>query len=342
MASPQLFIPDPSTCVPINADLKCGEEWTAGRTSYADDDDDDDDFRGPITFHVSLPRSDAKLEFNCRDKSSGVLLPTEPKASESEIEDNNMNDPFFFEKGFYLEAKTGFQPWPGSRLMVEAFTCDIGNERMEYWQNRLRNKDLNMIELGAGIGLVGTCLAAAGANILVTDLPVLVNHAIWPNLKRNGVALDAQADDCLKFAGPREYSQIGEGLAGAAVLDWLKPISEQLPCQTTSSFDVVIACDCLFLRKIIDPLLSTISSLFQSSAKSKLLFTYQRRNLMGVFIGLEELLARMEQRGWEVNCLAWRRIAVEDDGEHDLHLFEARPRNAEQSSCLLMEEKKEE
>ncbi|KAL7552644.1 hypothetical protein ACHAWF_015876, partial [Thalassiosira exigua] len=342
MASPQLFVPDPSTCVPINPDLKCAEEWTVVHASYdedddGDDDDDDDDLRGPITFHVTLPNGDTKLKFNCRDKSSGVLLPTEPNASEPEIEDNHVIDPFFFEKGFYLEAKTGFQPWPGSRLMVEAFTCDIGSEPMRYWQHRLRNKDLTMLEVGAGIGLVGTCLAAAGANILVTDLPVLVKHAIWPNLKRNGdVVLDESAGEVFL-----KYSRIGKGLAGAAVLDWFKPISEQLSYKTTSQFDVIIACDCLFLRKIVDPLLSIISSLFESSAKSpRLLFTYQRRNQMGVFIGLEELLARMEKKGWEVKCLAWRRITVEDDGEHDLYLFEAGPSNLEQKTCAVLEEKK--
>ena len=105
--------------------------------------------------------------------------------------------------------------------MIEAFTC-MKNERMSYWQKRLTSNDLDILELGAGIGLVGTCLAAAGANVLLTDLPVLVEHGIKLNLKRNSTNFDV-------------------GSAKAQVLDWLKPISEQL--SSDISFDVIVACD---------------------------------------------------------------------------------------------------
>ena len=50
--------------------------------------------------------------------------------------------------------------------------------------------------------------------------------------------------------------------------------------------------------------------------------------MMGVFIGMEELLERIEQRGWGVECIAWRTIAVEGDGEQDLYLFEITPKNS--------------
>lgn len=294
------FVPHPSCYVPINPALRCGEVCTAA----TGDTDDDEDMHYPVTFHITLPSKTVRLNFYCRDRSSGVLLPTESALSTKD-EGDNMNDPFFFEKGFYLEAKTGFQPWPGSRLMIEAFTC-MKNERMTYWQKRLTSSDLDILELGAGIGLVGTCLAAAGANVLLTDLPVLVEHGIIGNLKRNKTHFDV-------------------GSAKAQVLDWLKPISEQLSNDT--SFDVIVACDCLFLRKLIDPLLNVISDLFHQSSKNspKLLFTYERRNMMGVFIGLEELLERIKYKGWSVECLAWRTIPVEGDGEHKLYLFEVTP-----------------
>mmetsp|Transcript_4103 Transcript_4103/g.9104 ORF Transcript_4103/g.9104 Transcript_4103/m.9104 type:complete len:405 (+) Transcript_4103:150-1364(+) len=402
MSNTRPFVPPPSRIVPINPDLKCGEEWNSLHLSCdddCDDEEDDDDFRGPINFHITLPdtttngngtpphNTTRRLNFNCRDKSSGVLLPTESKAEESELEDDNVmrNDPFFFEKGFYLEAKTGFQPWPSSRLMVEAFTCctsstttttgavavtkddndnhDNGNHRLAYWQSRLRNGDLTILEVGAGIGLVGTCLAAAGGKVWVTDLPVLVEHAIWPNLRRNGKATTPSSLDALQERAPKGgiftassegyCSRIGRGWAQAATLDWFQPISEQLSDETTSSFDVIVACDCFFLRKTTDPLLSMINSIFQkasssSSTKSRpptFLFTYQRRNMTGVFMGLEELLEKMERRGWNVECLAWRTISVEGDGEQDLHLFEASPAGAGELEGerlgLLMEEKKQ-
>ena len=218
--------------------------------------------------------------------------------------------------GSYLEAKTGFQPWPGARLMVEAFACDMKNDRIKHWQTKLRNKDLNILEVGSGIGIVGTCLATLGARVTITDLPVLVDHGIVPNLRRN-----AKAND---ISNEQDYIQIGEGYARATVLDWLKPISEQQSTETISTFDVIIGCDCLFLEKLVDPFLNMIEDLFDQCKRPTLLFTYQRRNMKGVFSTLEDLLKRVESRGWSVDCLACRSISVEGDGEHGLYLFEAR------------------
>lgn len=327
------FVPNPSCNIPINPDIQCGEEWNADHDNY----DDDAFYPGQITFHVILPTMrNCKLKFSCRDKSSGVLLSSEP-ALVPNAEENDTNDPFFFEKGFYLEAKTGFQPWPGTRLMVEAFAC-MENERMKYWQTRLANNDLTILEVGAGCGIVGTCLAAVGAKVLVTDLPVLVEHSIRPNLKRNGNVDDvfeSNNNDCDFFLNSHEYSHIEKGWAQAVVLDWLIPISEQLPQSTSSAIDVVIACDCLFLRKLIDPLLSILSTLFQYSLKSpKFLFTFQQRNMKGVFISLDELIERIEDRGWSVECIAWRPVAVDGDGEQDLYLFEVHPGILTQSNAL--------
>jgi len=326
------FVPKPSCLIPINPRVKCGEEGIADDNVCADEYED----CGPINFHVTLPTLNGiTLNFNCRDKSSGVLLPTEPKAPETKGE--GMNDPFFFEKGFYLEAKTGFQPWPGSRLMVEAFTC-MENAKMKHWQERIANNDLNVLELGAGIGLVGSCLAAAGARVIITDLPVLAEHGIWPNIRRNGksIPLDQVPEEVTSYllSGSQllerdnlfEPTPIGEGWACPAALDWCKPVSEQLSHETSSAIDVIIACDCLFLRKLIDPCLDVISSLFLQMKLPRLLFTFQRRHLMGVFIGLEELLELMERRRWNVECIAWRTIEVEGDGQNGLYLFEVSPK----------------
>ncbi|KAL7530518.1 hypothetical protein ACHAXR_003538 [Thalassiosira sp. AJA248-18] len=324
-----LFVPDPSRYVPINPDLICGEEWI-DRDSFSDDDGG----YFPISFHVTLPTNvhnvNARLNynFNCRDKSSGVLLPNEQVAAPEEKEDGLSNDPFFFERGFYLEAKTGFQLWPGSRLMLESFTC-MKNDGMKKWQDKLMNNRLTLLEVGAGVGFVGTCLAASGGKVLLTDLPVLVEHGIWPNLKRNEKSSSVIAPedvDVLGFFGSSEPTRFGEGWAHTVALDWFRPVSEQLSRATSSSIDVILGCDCLFLSKLVDPLLNIVSTLFQLSLKSpKFLFTYQRRNMMGVFIGLEELLQRIDERGWKVECLAWRTIAVEGDGEQDLYLFEVDP-----------------
>ena len=88
MANNQLYAPD-LACVPINPTLICGEEWSC-------ESEDDDD--SPITFYIKL--SPQRLNFSCRDKSSGVLLPAEPSLSEKEGEgEDNTNNPFFFAHG---------------------------------------------------------------------------------------------------------------------------------------------------------------------------------------------------------------------------------------------------
>lgn len=426
---PPEFRPDPSSMHPVSLELRCGEALAL------DDDDadlyyDEDIHLGPITFHITLPTTSAttttttspitddndiiimpsshnnnnnsrRLLFNCRDRSCGVLLPTEPSVPPIAL--NERVDPFFFEPGFSLEAMTGFQVWPGSRLVVEAFTCNTNNTAdavsssssalLREWQQQQQGgvgaggAATNILEVGAGMGVVGTCLAAAGGNVIVTDLSILVEHGIRPNLRRNGNKnnknnknenenecseegttttsnnISNGCDDPPSFlvdiASVKESSSIsssvlapfdddddddagapipiGKGWANATALDWFLPISSQLSFETISSIDIIIGCDCLFLKKLIDPLLTVISDIFAAVASAsavasdsgvvvrnppKFLFTYERRNMMGLFISLEDLLDKIKERGWTVECLAWRTVAIEDDGEHDLHLFQ--------------------
>lgn len=357
------FNPPANNFAPINQLLKCGEEWTHNHNDNEqyDEEDDDDDFHGPITFHVQLPSQSGSgthlLHFNCRDKSSGVLLPSESSVKKEDTYDGP-SDPFFFEKGFYMEAKTGFQVWPGSRLMVEAFTCSSAvspnaNGTMTHLKDRLSlGGKLNILEVGAGMGVVGSCLAAAGGNVLITDLPVLVEHGIERNLCRNGRANSIRMESvnrqqsCPQFltdacayettttdTASYDAVKLGRGWARAAVLDWFKPLNEQLPLSTTSDIDVIVACDCIFLRKLANPLLTTIAAIFEhSSAKNpKFFFTFQRRNMLGLFIQLEELLGKFEERGWAVECVAWRDVDVEDDGVHQNYLFQVTPSDSVES-----------
>ena len=131
------------------------------------------------------------LLFSSSERSSdtGILSPDEETTALETTFDGRL-DPHFFEKGYELEAKTGFKVWPGSRLILQALLSPIGGSefgRLKYWQERLLNssKPLNILELGAGIGVVGGSLAAAGADVLMTDLSVLTKYGMSPNLMRN-------------------------------------------------------------------------------------------------------------------------------------------------------------
>ena len=121
----------------------------------------------------------------------------------------------FFDEGYTMAGTTGFKVWTGSRLLIETLVagpwfgspsslpetvvpqqppqnnshnCHRNLRRLHEIQQRLQQDKhpVRILELGAGVGLVGTYLAAAtGAEVLLTDLPTLVEHAIVPNLYRN-------------------------------------------------------------------------------------------------------------------------------------------------------------
>ena len=47
--------------------------------------------------------------------------------------------------------------------------------------------------------------------------------------------------------------------------------------------------------------------------------------MLGLFIQLEELLGRIEERGWIVECVAWRDVDIEGEGIHENYLFQVTP-----------------
>ena len=106
--APPPFKADPARHCPVSSDIVCGEEPVG--------QDDDMHEYGNYTFHMTIPGVSRRLDFSCRDPSCGVLVEGEDAAEK--IVDGRV-DPFLFEPDYYLEAKTGFQVWPGSRLLVE-------------------------------------------------------------------------------------------------------------------------------------------------------------------------------------------------------------------------------
>lgn len=257
--------------------------------------------------------------------------------------------------------------------MLQALLCNLDDAqvkvdrsafgRLKYWQNRLMKSStpLKILEVGAGIGVVGTSLAAAGGHVLMTDLNVLVEHGMGPNLARNqnvdperDIREETSPSPFLSSVHLSEQNvevaskpvSVGCGYVRPTVLDWFKPVSSQLSSDAYKHVDLIVAPDCIFLRKLCDPLFDTVSQIFCNANKSEevtCLFTYQRRNLMGVFIPLEEVLDKIAQRGWGVQCLAWRKVVVEDDGEHELYLFEISGRGSKSSNTASAdgEEKKD-
>jgi hypothetical protein len=110
---------DPSKFRQSPAEFQCGEEL-----------DEDGGFvgRSGVSFFCTLPRGkhvDSKngsitvndchrLTFSCRGRSSGVLESQESAITNDQYEatqNATTVDPFFFDEGYTLAGRTGFQVW---------------------------------------------------------------------------------------------------------------------------------------------------------------------------------------------------------------------------------------
>jgi len=322
-----LFQPDPTRLFPPLSDLlKCSEE------NHPNDDGENE---GAILFSCTVAGT-TRLCFRCRDVSIGVMYRDEPVAAP---DTSGAVDPFFFDCNYDLYGKTGFQIWPGSRLMTETLTSGFEHHQppllLSAIQEQIR-KGARVLELGSGIGFVGISLAAAGAQALVTDLPTLVNNAIQPNIERNVNISGSGEDDGAVVVSTwlaEAAVPVGRGWAGAAVLDLMKPLADQLVSSMVSEIDLVVSCDVLCFRKLLDPVLDALDAVFAASPRVEFIFTYQRRDKNEVFTTLEDVLLAMELRGWSTpECLAWRKVYVgkNDEGADDfnaLFLFRTTPKS---------------
>ncbi len=116
-----------------------------------------------------------------------------------------------------------------------------------------------VLELGCGIsGIIGLVLAPRVRRYVLTD-QVYVARFVEQNISENrrGTRTDRKPAKGrkVKEGGPSE----GSGQLHFAALDW--ELDEVLPSLAGSgaagSFDLVVACDCVYNEALIDPLVST-------------------------------------------------------------------------------------
>lgn len=223
---------DPSLLRLSPSGFQCGETFEEGEV-------------GSVTFYATLPppppstpdeashgcrhrigKPKERLLFGCRGRSINVLRKSEDVVDDEDLEEANSRvDPNFFDAGYGLAGRTGFQVWAGSRLMLECLlawrtasgadedtTSDLdinasqeAEAELEIWQQRIAS-GAKVVELGSGVGVVGVSLAAVGAEVLLTDLRTLVENATLHNLLLNedenedekeggGGGVDANAND---------------------------------------------------------------------------------------------------------------------------------------------------
>ena len=305
-----------------------------------------------IIFRCNLPtkntdetNEDNHLEFHCREPSCGVLEWGE--ASASLTDEDYAVDPNFFDGGYSMAGSTGFKIWTGTRLLIETLAWPRPEEdcmRLREIQRRICS-GANLIELGAGVGVVGTYLAAIGAHALVTDLPTLVENAIRGNLLRNKNITESsslKSDDenrCPLFLLPHGL-RIGKGWAESTPLDWTCPLAEQLSNAQSRSIDFIVASDVVFLVSMLNSLLDTVESLFSASSSNNpsFILSFQRRDsedgeASASFTTVNRVLLEVIKRGWSIECLAWRPVTVSKETKEggvikvfsEVFVFEIKP-----------------
>ncbi|KAL3925843.1 MAG: hypothetical protein SGILL_000125 [Bacillariaceae sp.] len=291
-----------------------------------------------------------RLTFCCRDRSVGVLEQKEEKLTTEDIEENQEEevnvDPNFFDSGYTLAGRTGFQVWAGTRILLEALLYSSPGDcsRLETIQKELWSSNKKILELGAGVGVVSTSLAAAlSAQILSTDLPTLVEHSIVPNLRRNENQtrksalrnVDRKVETMIlpewlcsasrnqlfeeeDFGDEPPVFPIGDagGWVSIASVDWTKPLSERV-ASIANEVDWIIASDCVWLVSMLDSLLDTVDRIFQKNTQARLILSFQRRDAADSsrFTRIDSIVDAARARGWGVECLAWRYTHVDGDTE---------------------------
>lgn len=296
-----------------------------------------------VIFHCKTPLNE-RLEFCCREPSCGAL---EEKENAAQLTDDDYTvDPNFFDEGYSMAGSTGFKVWTGSRLLIEtlAWPQSSDSERLKEIQKHICN-GARSIELGAGVGVVGTYLSAMGSQVLLTDLPTLVENSIDCNLIRNKKTTTSSKPtaetneiSCPTWLAP-DGIRIGKGWANATPIDWLHPLDGQLTTEQSSSVDFIIASDVVFLVSMLNALLETVESIFQASSSNNpsFILSFQRRDAKdgegsGTFTSVNGVFAAVEKRGWTLDCLAWRPVTVKletngivTDDESEVFVFEIKP-----------------
>ncbi|EJK63005.1 hypothetical protein THAOC_16361 [Thalassiosira oceanica] len=282
-----------------------------------------------VLFHATLPTCHqeairlSSLSFDCREPSCGALEDGEEAVLLSD-EDYQV-DSNFFDNGYSLAGATGFKVWTGTRLLIEclAWPCAGDCSRLRELQQRISH-GARVLELGSGVGVLGSYLAAIGSEVLMSDLPTLVENSLKKNIGRNAMTeVNDETFECPQWLSNDDAKRIGRGWAGCASLDWTQPVESQLTKDQYSSIDFIVASDVVFLRSMLQSVFNTVESIFRASTNPPpLILSFQRRDAKDgdesvSFTTVTGILNAMNDRGWSCKNLAWREVTVlkEDGGE---------------------------
>mmetsp|Transcript_29512 Transcript_29512/g.53734 ORF Transcript_29512/g.53734 Transcript_29512/m.53734 type:complete len:487 (+) Transcript_29512:60-1520(+) len=175
--------------------------------------------------------------------------------------------------------------WPGMGPTLGARLWDSGLAMMKFldWsetQGYWSVKDLEVLELGSGTGLVGVKMAALGARVTLTDNQT---QSLWlsqQNIERNKLQERASVE-LLDWLNPVTY------LVGAPPGSTFRPPNEAV------HFDLIVAADCLYDVTAERPLATTLAAHVIEGSQTKVLVAFKRRKDLSTGKGFFEMLSNL-------------------------------------------------
>lgn len=212
-----------------------------------------------------------------------------------------------------MAASTAWLVWEGSWALIELL-----RRENDPWLRRLVD-GRRVLELGAGTGLLGLAVAAAGGHCVLTDVRSMTEGSLRPNVEGNhtppreaAAGLSPTAGAAARPADTRLQGWTGAGSmvgptgsADVQALDWFKPVSSQcFPIDVTQA-EVILAAECAWLAELVEPFVRTLVALLSAAHGPKCVFAFRERagDASTAFVGRGEVLRRLEEAGCEVT---WR------------------------------------
>lgn len=219
---------------------------------------------------------------------------------------------------YSVAASTAWLVWEGSWALIELL-----RREEDAWLRRLV-AGKRVLELGAGTGLLGLAVAAAGGHCVLTDVHSMTEGSLRPNVQGNHTpptrdtrAASAAPADTRLPGWTESGSMVGSlGSADVQALDWFKPVSSQRSPIDVTQAQVILAAECAWLAELVEPFVRTLVALLSEPHKPTCVFAFRERagDASTAFVGRGAVLRRLEEAGCEVT---WREGVEGAEGKEE-------------------------